>query len=91
MRLNAVSARDRADEAGLQERAPLVHQTAVATVVVLRTHTHSGLMFRSRADTNSGRARTSQITGHRHKTHNHRWLNGDKQLKIIIKIEDTDE
>ena len=42
VRLDAVCPGHRADESGLQERAPLVHQTAVAPVVVLQgkaTHT----------------------------------------------------
>lgn len=36
MRLDAVGSRHRADESGFEERAPLVHQTAVSAVVVLR-------------------------------------------------------
>lgn len=35
MRLHAVGPRHRADEPGLQEGAPLVNQTAVASVVIL--------------------------------------------------------
>lgn len=33
--LHAVSPRNRADEPGLQEGAPLVHQTAVASIIIL--------------------------------------------------------
>lgn len=36
VRLDAVGSRHRADESGFEERAPLVHQTAVSAVVVLR-------------------------------------------------------